>query len=89
MEDVLTQYARFVKPSHDDYIAPSKRIADIVIPWHKTDNLVAVDLIVGARSRIYFAFCSIWYPKIAPNKSGICIPSWGLFLVAVDRIVRA
>lgn len=89
MEDVLAQYARYVKPSHDDYIAPSKRIADIVIPWHKTDNLVAVDLIVGTRSRIHFTFCSIWYPKIGPNKSGIFIPSRGLFLVAVDLIVRA
>lgn len=49
MEDVLQQYTRFVKPSHDDFIAPSKRIADIIIPWHKTDNLVAVDLIVGVR----------------------------------------
>jgi uridine kinase len=48
MEDVLQQYKRFVKPSHDDFIAPSKRVADIVIPWHKSDNLVAVDLIVGA-----------------------------------------
>eukprot|EP00892_Ulva_mutabilis_P000898 jgi/Ulvmu1/10809/UM069_0045.1 len=47
MSDVIAQYTRFVKPSHDDYIAPSKRCADIIIPWHRGDNLVAVDLIVG------------------------------------------
>ena len=47
IEEVLGQYARFVKPSHDDFIAPSKRVADIIIPWHRGDNLVAVDLIVG------------------------------------------
>jgi Phosphoribulokinase / Uridine kinase family/Uracil phosphoribosyltransferase len=47
VEDVLSQYSRFVKPAHDDFIAPSKRVADIVIPWHRGDNLVAVDLIVG------------------------------------------
>lgn len=47
MADVIAQYTRFVKPSHDDYIAPSKRAADLIIPWHRGDNLVAVDLIVG------------------------------------------
>ena len=47
MADVIAQYTRFVKPSHDDFIAPSKRAADIIIPWHRGDNLVAVDLIVG------------------------------------------
>lgn len=64
MEDVLQQYARFVKPSHVDYIAPSKRIADIVIPWqHKIDNLVAVDLIVGALAlRMHVCFVVVLEP---------------------------
>ena len=44
---VITQYTRFVKPSHDNFIAPSRRTADIIIPWQRDDNLVAVDLIVG------------------------------------------
>jgi uridine kinase len=44
---VINQYTRFVKPSHDEYIAPSRRMADIIIPWQRGDNLVAVDLIVG------------------------------------------
>lgn len=47
MADVIAQYTRFVKPSHDEFIAPSKRAADLIIPWHRGDNLVAVDLIVG------------------------------------------
>lgn len=44
---VIEQYTRFVKPSHDAYIAPSRRAADIVIPWQRGDNFVAVDLVVG------------------------------------------
>ena len=71
MEDVLQQYARFVKPSHDDYIAPSKRIADIVIPWHKTDNLVAVDLIVGAHP-----LPRTLSPKSVPCRNVCNLPGW-------------
>ncbi|KAM0682934.1 Uridine kinase [Mitosporidium daphniae] len=41
---VLDQYNRFVKPSFDDFIQPSVRNADIIIPRGK-DNLVAIDLI--------------------------------------------
>jgi uracil phosphoribosyltransferase len=44
---VIEQYTRFVKPSHDEFIAPSRRTADIVIPWQRGENLVAVDLVVG------------------------------------------
>lgn len=39
------QYAKFVKPAFDDFILPSKKYADIIIP-RGGDNLVAIDLIV-------------------------------------------
>eukprot|EP00195_Chlamydomonas_chlamydogama_P006679 CAMPEP_0202904784 /NCGR_PEP_ID=MMETSP1392-20130828/31085_1 /ASSEMBLY_ACC=CAM_ASM_000868 /TAXON_ID=225041 /ORGANISM="Chlamydomonas chlamydogama, Strain SAG 11-48b" /LENGTH=471 /DNA_ID=CAMNT_0049592593 /DNA_START=103 /DNA_END=1515 /DNA_ORIENTATION=+ len=42
---VLEQYTRFVKPAFDKYIGPSRRYADIIIPWQAGDNLVAIDLI--------------------------------------------
>ncbi|KAG4933057.1 hypothetical protein JHK87_047059 [Glycine soja] len=38
-------YAKFVKPAFDDFILPSKKYADIIIP-RGGDNLVAIDLIV-------------------------------------------
>lgn len=41
---VIEQYTRFVKPSFDKYVLPSKRNADIIVPW-RSDNAVAVDLI--------------------------------------------
>lgn len=39
------QYAKFVKPSFDDFILPTKKYADIIIP-RGGDNHVAIDLIV-------------------------------------------
>ena len=33
VESVLQQYERFVKPAYDQYIAPLKRKADVIIPW--------------------------------------------------------
>lgn len=41
----ILQYARFVKPSFEEFILPSKKYADIIIP-RGGDNDVAIDLIV-------------------------------------------
>ncbi|KAL2246848.1 uridine kinase-like protein 1, chloroplastic [Sesamum indicum] len=45
INSVLEQYAKFVKPAFDDFILPSKKYADVVIP-RGGDNHVAIDLIV-------------------------------------------
>jgi len=45
LDGVLHQYQKFVKPSFDEYILPTKKYADVIIP-RGADNLVAVDLIV-------------------------------------------
>jgi uridine kinase len=42
---VIEQYTRFVKPAFDAYVAPSRRHADVIIPWQRGDNTVAIDLI--------------------------------------------
>ena len=44
LNGILDQYNRFVKPSFDDFIQPSVKNADIIIPRGR-DNLVAIDLI--------------------------------------------
>jgi len=44
VEGVIAQYTRFVKPSFEKYVLPSKLKADIIVPW-RDDNSVAVDLI--------------------------------------------
>ncbi|CAI0457582.1 unnamed protein product [Linum tenue] len=42
---LLVQYAKFVKPAFDDFVLPSKKYADVIIP-RGGDNHVAIDLIV-------------------------------------------
>eukprot|EP00761_Pharyngomonas_kirbyi_P012198 gb/GECH01012225.1/.p1 GENE.gb/GECH01012225.1/~~gb/GECH01012225.1/.p1 ORF type:complete len:253 (+),score=56.94 gb/GECH01012225.1/:1-759(+) len=43
LEGVLAQYEKFVKPSFDEYVQPTKKHADIIIPRGGT-NIVAIDL---------------------------------------------
>jgi uridine kinase len=45
LESILAQYEKFVKPCFDNYIWPTKKYADVIIPRGK-DNTVAIDLIV-------------------------------------------
>lgn len=46
VDGVITQYTTFVKPMFDAYVSPSKRHADVIIPWAQGENSVAIDLIV-------------------------------------------
>lgn len=45
IESVLDQYERFVKPMHLQFVEPSKRYADIIIP-HGVENRVGVDILM-------------------------------------------
>ncbi|XP_059443589.1 uridine/cytidine kinase UKL1, chloroplastic-like [Corylus avellana] len=45
IHSVLEQYSKFVKPAFDDFILPSKKYADVIIP-RGGENHVAIDLIV-------------------------------------------
>lgn len=44
LEGVLQQYERFVKPAYDDYIYPTKKYADVIIP-RGVENQVAIGLL--------------------------------------------
>jgi uridine kinase len=46
LESVIHQYMTTVKPMHLEFVEPSKRWADIIIP-HGGDNKVAVDMVVS------------------------------------------
>jgi uridine kinase len=35
LRGVIAQYTRFVKPAQDRFVAPSRRVADVIIPWHE------------------------------------------------------
>jgi hypothetical protein len=41
----VLQYAKFVKPAFDDFVLPTKKYADVILP-RGGDNHVAIDLIV-------------------------------------------
>ncbi|KAK8608655.1 hypothetical protein V6N13_024072 [Hibiscus sabdariffa] len=45
VSSVLEQYAKFVKPAFDEFVLPSKKYADVIIP-RGGENHVAIDLIV-------------------------------------------
>lgn len=44
VQGVLCQYSRFVKPSFDEFIFPTMRYADIIIP-RGLENVAAIDLV--------------------------------------------
>ncbi|EKM58295.1 uncharacterized protein PHACADRAFT_252504 [Phanerochaete carnosa HHB-10118-sp] len=43
VDGVLDQYLRYVKPSYDNFVLPTAKYADIIVPG--SDNHVAIDLI--------------------------------------------
>ena len=43
--DVLSQYCKFVKPAYDDFIKPTMKHADIIVPF-TTENNNAVNMLV-------------------------------------------
>ena len=45
VEGVLYQYNRFVKTAYDEYIKPTMRYANIIVPFG-SDNTTAIDFIV-------------------------------------------
>jgi len=54
LDSVLTQYEKTVRPMHRDFVEPSKRWADIIIP-EGGRNRVAVDMLVTKMASILAA----------------------------------
>jgi uridine kinase len=46
MESVLSQYLATVRPMHDEFVEPSKRYADVIIP-EGGNNRIAQELLIG------------------------------------------
>ena len=46
LESVIEQYQTTVKPMHEQYVEPSKKFADIIVP-EGGKNMVALDMIMG------------------------------------------
>ncbi|XP_037017473.2 uridine-cytidine kinase-like 1 isoform X7 [Artibeus jamaicensis] len=59
---VIKQYNKFVKPAFDQYIQPTMRLADIVVP-RGSGNTVAIDLIVQHV-----------HSQLEEGRAGLCAP---------------
>ena len=46
VDSVIAQYQRTVRPMHMDFVEPSKRYADVIIP-EGGFNIVAMDMVVA------------------------------------------
>uniref|UniRef100_G1NTI8 Uridine-cytidine kinase n=1 Tax=Myotis lucifugus TaxID=59463 RepID=G1NTI8_MYOLU len=68
---VIKQYNKFVKPAFDQYIQPTMRLADIVVP-RGSGNTVAIDLIVQhVHSQLEESVC---VPRAALASAHQCHP---------------
>lgn len=45
IESILTQYRETVKPMHEEFVEPSKKYADIIVP-RGGENKIAIDMII-------------------------------------------
>ena len=50
MESVITQYTTTVKPMHEQFVEPSKRYADVIIPEGGFNSVAVAMLIQNIRS---------------------------------------
>jgi uridine kinase len=44
VDEIIQRYMRFVKPAHEDFVAPSKKTADIIFP-RSFENTVAIEVL--------------------------------------------
>ncbi|KAF7312252.1 Uridine kinase [Mycena indigotica] len=63
VDGILEQYLRFVKPAYDNYVLPSQRHADIIVPG--SNNQVAIELICTHIQRKLHERANHFRPKMA------------------------
>ncbi|MGZ8833330.1 MAG: uridine kinase, partial [Thermoanaerobaculia bacterium] len=51
LESVVEQYLTTVRPMHEEFVEPSKRYADLIIP-EGGENQVAIDAIISRVERL-------------------------------------
>ncbi|XP_061486955.1 uridine-cytidine kinase-like 1 isoform X5 [Rhineura floridana] len=72
IDGVIKQYNKFVKPAFDQYIQPTMRLADIVVP-RGSGNTVAIDLIVQhVHSQLEEGSAGLCPPMPPPSQDPQC-----------------
>ena len=59
MAGVIEQYTMFVKPAFDTFVAPSRKHADVIIPWIKCAPLSDHACITAAELCSMHAACGL------------------------------
>ncbi|EIN04896.1 armadillo/beta-catenin/plakoglobin [Punctularia strigosozonata HHB-11173 SS5] len=73
IDGVLDQYLRFVKPAYDNFVLPTSRHADIIVPG--SDNEVAIDLISTHIRRQLADRARSFRPHMVPSPSSASFAS--------------
>uniref|UniRef100_A0A452EQ29 Uridine-cytidine kinase n=1 Tax=Capra hircus TaxID=9925 RepID=A0A452EQ29_CAPHI len=81
IEGVIKQYNKFVKPAFDQYIQPTMRVADIVVP-RGSGNTVAIDLIVQHVHSQLEEVSHSWPRSHTPHRPSL---TWGMTATHRDR----
>ncbi|KZT29873.1 armadillo/beta-catenin/plakoglobin [Neolentinus lepideus HHB14362 ss-1] len=73
VEGVLDQYLRYVKPAYDNFVLPTSRYADIIVPG--SDNHIAIELISTHVRRQLRERARRFRPKIVSRRpTGLPLP---------------
>jgi uridine kinase len=70
LESVLDQYITTVQPMHCQFVEPSKRYADVIVP-RGGSNLVAIEMIVAKIQRRVSARTAARTPAYVPTVADI------------------
>jgi hypothetical protein len=82
------QYAKFVKPAFDDFVLPTKKYADVILP-RGGDNHVAIDLIVQhIRTKLGQHDLRKIYPNVYVIQSTFQVCSYFVYTECSNNVQR-
>ena len=70
-ENVISQYLKTVRPMHDEFVEPTKRFADVIIPNGATTGLnqTAMDIIISRVKHVRIRGLSFDSPPVSPKRA--------------------
>jgi uridine kinase len=70
-ENVISQYLKTVRPMHDEFVEPTKRFADVIIPNGATTGLnqTAMDIIISRVKHVRIRGLSFDSPPVSPKRT--------------------
>ena len=76
-ESVIKQYLKTVRPMHDEFVEPTKRFADVIIPNGATTGLnqTAMDIIISRVKHVRIRGLSFDSPPLSPTRRSATVPA--------------